>query len=144
MICCWIWCLASTSCGVSDGLAGYILAQWAVPRTLTIKKWQLSVTQTWTTSYNLLLKGGGGEKDFGSHMVFRRERSGVSLCQSIKEDYTKFTPKYLPMKERGRGGYKNYAELLGGSGKFYFDSIKILRPRTWKMLTLRWLFSKVS
>lgn len=42
------------------------------------------------------------------------ERRGVSLCQSIKEDYTKFTPKYLPMKERGRGGYKNYAELLGG------------------------------
>ena len=39
---------------------------------------------------------------------------GLSLCQSITEDYTKFTPKYLPMKERGRGGYKNYAELLGG------------------------------
>ena len=47
-------------------------------------------------------------------MVFRGERRGVSLCQSIKEDYTKFTPKFLPMKERGRGGYKNYAELLGG------------------------------
>ena len=37
-------------------------------------------------------------------MVFRGERRGVSLCQSIKEDYTKFTPKYLPMKEMGRGG----------------------------------------
>ena len=82
----------------------------------------------WTKTYRLhkgVEKGGGGvggkSKDFFDHMVFRERRGGVSRRSwSIKGEYEKLT-------EWGRI-IRILKSLKMGSGNFYCDTTKILRP----------------
>ena len=64
---------------------------------------------------------GGKSKDFFDHMVFRERRGGVSRRSwSIKGEYEKLT-------EWG-GIIRILKSLKMGSGNFYCDTTKILRP----------------
>ena len=84
-----------------------------------------------------LLSTGGGEgaENFEDHMVFRGGGGGgiSRLQQNFKGDFRSFTAN----GGGGVRGLKNTTELMGGSGKFYYDKssdpsplnkIKILRP----------------
>ena len=76
------------------------------------------------------MKGGGGEgADFEDHMVFRGGAEGGSVVSNRIFEGT--SGHQLPMGGGGGcggRGHKNTTELTGGSGKFYYDKTKILRP----------------
>ena len=86
----------------------------------------------------LLSMGGGGGKgaeNFEDHMVFGGGGGGISrLQQHFKGDFRSFTANG---GGGGVWGLKYTTELMGGSGKFYYDKssdpsplnkTKILRP----------------
>ena len=70
--------------------------------------------------------GGEGAENFEDHMVFRGGGGGgiSRLQQNFKGDFRSFTAN----GGGGVRGLKNTTELMGGSGKFYYDKTKILRP----------------
>ena len=85
----------------------------------------------------LLSMGGGGKgaENFEDHMVFGGGGGGISrLQQHFKGDFRSFTANG---GGGGVWGLKYTTELMGGSGKFYYDKssdpsplnkTKILRP----------------
>ena len=74
------------------------------------------------------MKGGGEGADFEDHMVFRGGRRGD---QSSPTEFLRELQVINCQWGGGGGGgrgHKNTTELTGGSGKFYYDKTKILRP----------------
>ena len=83
----------------------------------------------------LSMGGGKGAENFEDHMVFGGGGGGISrLQQHFKGDFRSFTANG---GGGGVWGLKYTTELMGGSGKFYYDKssdpsplnkTKILRP----------------